>query len=217
MTLQVHLLGKPRVRLNGDSIELPGYRPLALLAYLIITKKPHRREHLINLLFDRPGDPQAALRWTLSKLRNTIGSEYILADREEVSFNFQSDFWLDVSAFEAGKIELYQGDFLEGLYLQDAIHYEEWLIFERQRLRGQYQASLEQQLEQRTRQGDAAAVVIVANQLLKLDNLREDWQRALMEAYARLGKRATALEQFELCQKILRTELGVTEPETLAW
>jgi LuxR family transcriptional regulator, maltose regulon positive regulatory protein len=52
---------------------------------------------------------------------------------------------------------------------------------------------------------------------LKLDNLREDWHRALMEAYARLGKRATALDQFELCRQVLRTEWDMDPaPETLA-
>ncbi len=122
-----------------------------------------------------------------------------------------------MSAFEAGEIEVFHGDFLEGLYLRDAFRFEEWLLFERQRLRGQYQSGMEQQLEMHRRQGDAAAVVISAQQLLKLDNLREDWHRVSMEAYARLGKRATALEQFEQCRLVLRKEWDVDPaPETVA-
>mgnify|MGYP000459522714 CR=1 FL=1 len=53
--------------------------------------------------------------------------------------------------------------------------------------------------------GAGSAVVNTAQQLLKLDNLREDWHRALMEAYAQLGKRATALEQYERCRQALRS------------
>ena len=173
-------------------------------------------EHLIDLLFDGPEDPRASLRWTLSKLRNAIGSDYILADRDEVSFNFQSDYWLDVTAFEAGETELYQGDLLEGLYVRDALRFEEWLQFERQRLRGQYQAALEMELDIHQRQGDLAAVIITAQQLLKLDYLREDWHRLLMDAYARSGSVPRPLEQYEKCRQALRKEWGAEPaPETV--
>jgi alpha-glucoside transport system substrate-binding protein len=149
------------------------------------------------------------LRWTLTKVRKAIGSDYVLTEGQAVSFNFQSDFWLDVSAFEAGEIELYQGDFLEGVYLRDALRFEEWLFFERERLRGQYQAGWEGQLATYQQQGDAVAMVTTAHLLLKQDNLREDWHRALMAAYARLGKREAALAQFEQCRQLLREELDV--------
>ncbi len=217
MSLRIQFLGQPSIRFDGSPVNLSWGRPLALLAYLLVTKKSHRREHLIDLLFDGPDDPRAALRWTLTKIRKAIGNEFILSDGGEISFNFESNFWLDVSAFEAGEIELFQGDFLEGLYLRNAIRFEEWLLFERQRIRGQYQAGLEKQLELHMRQSEYASIVITAQQLLKLDNLREDWHRALMEAYAKLGKRATALDQFELCRQVLRTEWDMDPaPETLA-
>ena len=217
MSLQIQFLGQTRLRRDGVPVALAGHRPLALLAYLIVTKKAHSRQQLIDLLFDGPDDPRAALRWTLSKIRKAIGEEYILADREEIWFNFESDYWADVAEFEAGELELYQGDFLAGLYLREALQFDDWLAFERGRLRGMYQAGLERQLEEHNRQGDAAAVVIIAQQLLKLDNLREDWHYLLIEAYARLGKRRTALEQFEQCRQVLRTEWNVDPaPETVA-
>lgn len=207
MSLRIQFLGRPRILRNGQPVELPGYRPLALLAYLVLSRRAYSREHLIDLLFDGPDDPRAALRWTLTKLRKSIGEEFILTNREEVSFNHQSDYWLDISAFEAGETEVYLGDLLEGLYLRDAPRFDDWLIFERQRLRGQHQASLEEQLDGYKQRGDQAAVVITAQELLKLDNLREDWHYALIHAYAQLGKRAAALEQYEKCRQILDNEL----------
>lgn len=217
MSLQIHFFGQPHLTLDGRSVELPGYRPLALLAYLVLSRKPFQREHLIDLLFDGPDDPRAALRWTLSKLRSAIGSEYILTDKQEVAFNFLSDFWLDVFAFEAGETDAYQGDFLEGLYLRDAPRFEDWLAFERQRLQGKYQDTLESQLKEFMQQSDFAAVVITAQQLLKVDNLREDWHYALINAYGQLGKRATALEQYEKCRQMLRREWDLDPaPETVA-
>jgi hypothetical protein len=65
------------------------------------------------------------LRWALSKLRRTIGAQYLLADRPEIAFNFESDYWLDVTAFEAGQLDLYRGDFLEGLRVRDAYHFKD--------------------------------------------------------------------------------------------
>jgi hypothetical protein len=101
-SLRIQFLGQPSIRFNDTPVNIPEGRPLALLAYLLVTKKSHRREHLIDLLFAGPDDPRAALRWTLTKIRKAIGSEYILSYRGEISFNFENDFWLDVSAIAGG-------------------------------------------------------------------------------------------------------------------
>lgn len=215
MTLSIQLLGQPRISRDGQTIHLPGYRPLALLAYLTVTGKAHPRDHLADLLFDESDDPRASLRWTLHKLRKAIGEDAILVGKHKISFNFHSDYWLDVSAFEAGENELYQGEFLEGLSLRDAYHFEEWLLIEREYLRGKYQAGLEKQLDGFQRQGEISAVVATAQQLVKLDNFREDWHYALMEAYARLGKREAALAQYEHLRRVLKDELDLKpSPET---
>lgn len=211
MALEIHLLGLARILRDGAAVELAGQRPLALLAYLILTREAHLREHLIDLLFDGPDDPRAALRWTLSKLRKAIGDDYIITERDAVAFNFRSDAWIDVTAFEAGETDLYQGDLLSGLYLRDALRFEDWLTFERQRLREVYQTALEEQLSSYKAKDDQSAVIITAQQLLKLDNLHEDWHYDLIRAYARLGKRSAALEQYELCRQMLRREWN-TEP-----
>jgi DNA-binding SARP family transcriptional activator len=196
---------------------LVGQRSLALLAYLLLTGQAHSRQHLTDLLFEGPSDPRGALRWNLSRLRSAIGAAYFLADREEIAFNFAGDYWLDVAEFESGELELYRGDLLEGLSVHGAYAFEDWLLFERERLRGHYQAALERRLAEQETRGDSPGIVETAHQLLRLDNLREDWHRALMRAYARLGKREAALAQYAQCRQVLQAELGV-EPvaETVA-
>jgi DNA-binding SARP family transcriptional activator len=77
VTLLVHLLGPAHISRDGQPIAILGHRPLALLAYLLVSGEAHSRQHLVDLLFDSADDPRASLRWTLSKLRRVIGSQYI--------------------------------------------------------------------------------------------------------------------------------------------
>lgn len=209
MTLLVRLLGPVQLSRADQPVSMRGNKAMGLLAYLLSTKQAHSRQHLIDLLFDGPDDPRASLRWILSELRKSIGSDFILADRQQIAFNFDSDYWLDVSHFEAGQTELYRGDFLEGLNVRDAFGFEEWTLFERERLRKIYQNALVGRLAEVTSQENIPAIIETAHKLLQLDNLREEWYRALIEAYARQGRREAALAQFDLCRQTLKAELGI--------
>ena len=171
----------------------------------------------MDLLFDGPDDPRGSLRGVLANLRRAIGPEFIVADRQQIAFNFEGDYWLDVTDFEAGQSDLYRGDFLEGLNVRDAFGFEEWRTFERERFKGVYLTLLNERLETSEQDGDDQAVIDIAQKLLGIDNLREGWYRALMRAYARQGQRQAALAQFDLCRQVLQMELGVDpEAETVA-
>lgn len=77
-----------RVVHGGETRPLPRSRKTrGLLAWLALVDRRHRREELCELLWDAPGDPRAALRWSLSKLRPLLssGSETALvSDRDSV-------------------------------------------------------------------------------------------------------------------------------------
>ncbi|MGP1283765.1 MAG: alpha/beta fold hydrolase [Parasphingopyxis sp.] len=89
--LDVRLLGDFELSRNGEPLALPASRKTrALLAYLIVTARPQRRERLCELFWELPDDPRAALRWSLSKLRQVVNDEdgeRLCADRERVSFD----------------------------------------------------------------------------------------------------------------------------------
>ncbi len=89
--LQVSLLGELRVTSPRTELPLPASRKArALLAFLVATGRPHRRERLCELFWDLPDDPKAALRWSLSKLRKVVDAPdrpRIVADRERVYFD----------------------------------------------------------------------------------------------------------------------------------
>ena len=89
--LEISLLGELRVTRDGVTVALPASRKArALLAFLVGTARPHRRERLCELFWDLPDDPKAALRWSLTKLRKVVDTPdrpRILADRERVEFD----------------------------------------------------------------------------------------------------------------------------------
>lgn len=87
--LMLSVLGELRLIRTGQPVPLPASRKTrALLAYLALTGRPHRRERLCELFWELPDDPRASLRWALSKIRAAVdmpGDSLILADRERVA------------------------------------------------------------------------------------------------------------------------------------
>ena len=92
--LEIQLLGEIRVVSQGIEVGLPASRKArALLAFLVATGRPHRRERLCELFWGLPDDPKASLRWALSKLRRVVDTAdrpRILADRERVAFDVET-------------------------------------------------------------------------------------------------------------------------------
>jgi pimeloyl-ACP methyl ester carboxylesterase/DNA-binding SARP family transcriptional activator len=88
--LTLSVLGELRVCRDGKALDLPQSRKSrALLAYLALTGRTHRRERLCEMFWEVPHDPRGALRWALSKLRAVVDepdSARIVADREHVTF-----------------------------------------------------------------------------------------------------------------------------------
>ncbi|WP_317931098.1 alpha/beta fold hydrolase [Halioxenophilus sp. WMMB6] len=150
MTLTINLLGELTLARDGQPISLPASkRTRALLAYLALTARPHRRDRLCKVFWEIPNDPRGALRWSLSKLRPLVNdekNERLLADRERVTLQV-SDIELDiqqllrlaeqpdlsVSEIIALLAQL-QEPLLEGIDLPDQEIFQQWLAAERQEL-----------------------------------------------------------------------------------
>jgi pimeloyl-ACP methyl ester carboxylesterase len=128
--INVRLLGEFMLLREGAPLPLPASRKTrALLAYLLIVRKPVRRDRLCELFFDVPDDPRAALRWSLSKIRLLLGPDagLLQADRERVEIDSDS-FTLDIDRLDA-KAALEAP--LPGLDLPGLDEYSMWLATER--------------------------------------------------------------------------------------
>lgn len=90
-TLELRFLGEMEVLRDGQRLDLPpSKKTRALLAYLALTARPHRRDRLCGLLWDVADDPRGALRWSLSRLRAIVdepGRPRIHTARDSVAFD----------------------------------------------------------------------------------------------------------------------------------
>jgi DNA-binding SARP family transcriptional activator len=156
------LLGPLQVIQNGAQLPLPPSRKVrALLAYLAMAPRPVTREKLCELFWDVADDPRSELRWCLSKLRPLIDAPTttrLIADRAQVRIDTNS---LDIDAISlprsaqtvltSGSPEdlqslraLFRGVFLEGLSVERAPLFDNWLSGQRHRF-----GQLRQQLLER--------------------------------------------------------------------
>ena len=156
------LLGPLQVIQNRAQLPLPPSRKVrALLAYLALAPRPVTREKLCELLWDVADDPRSELRWCLSKLRPLIDAPTttrLIADRQRVRIDADS---LDIDAISLARSAqmtltsgspgdfqslraLFRGDFLEGLSIDRAPLFDNWLAGQRHRF-----GQLRQQLLER--------------------------------------------------------------------
>lgn len=210
---------------DGQPLRLPK-KTQALLAYLGLRPgQAYARDRLAALLWGERGNKQArkSLRQAIHVLGRSLPGQVapLVLKGETIALN-AALVEVDVARFEQlvaeGSIAsleqaalLYRGELLEGLSIDEA-GFDEWLTAERERLRELALQAVGNLLRQQTTAGHVERAVKTAVRLLALDPLQEDVHRTLMQLYARQGRRAAALKQYQRCAEALERELG-TQPE----
>jgi len=225
--LRLTLLGGFEARTDsGFSLAIPRKKAQMLLAYLAMhPKQTHLRDKLASLFWDDAPTEQArlSLRQALFAIRQTLPFNPTLLDGDSVAFAAEA-VTVDVTEFERlarnddpealeRSAALYQGDLLEGISPGSA-QFEEWLRAERERLHELALDVFAKLLGHRMKLDAIEPAIQTALRLLSLDPLQEVTHRALMRLYARQGRRAAALRQYQLCVDVLQRELGVEPEET---
>src|SRR5262245_15746869 len=226
--LSLTLLGGFQARLDGrPPLTLPTKKSQALLAYLALAPgNGHSRDKVASMLWGdlSQGHALKNLRQALFALRQTlepVRPACLHVERATIALNAEA-VEVDAASFErlvsertpealGQAVQLYRGDLLDGLALQEA-PFEEWLMAERERLRELALEALAGLLAAQRSAGSAEAALQTGLRLIALDPLQEPVHRTLMRLYAQLGRRAAALHQYQLCVSVLQRELGI-EPE----
>ena len=233
--LSIHLFGKLRVQADGQPLGgLDARRVQELLVYLLLNRdRPHPRDFLADLLWGEGTSTQVrkGLRQALWKLQSVVGmgadaqgGGLLKVDSGYVQLSGDAPVWLDVAEFETawalaqGKpgaaldpdaaaalkraIGLYGGDLLDGWY-------QDWCLFERERLRNMYLDMLGKLMTHAEAHGDYEAGLEYGTTVLRMDRTRERTHRAMMRLHYLDGHRVRALRQYEQCVAALRDEIGV--------
>ncbi|MBV7331286.1 AAA family ATPase [Chloroflexi bacterium TSY] len=231
--LRLYLFGSPQIELDDLPLSLSRRKALALLVYLAIEQQPQSRDSLAAFLWPEYSqrDARTDLSRTLSYLNRTLGEEWLIADRQHIGINPESDLWIDVVDFrqlatQAGitvestpeeqlallttAVNGYQGDFMAGFSLPDSPAFDDWHTLQTQTLQQQLGQVLERLSQLHAAQGEYDSAIAAAQRWLNLDPTREQAHRQLMLLYTWSDQHAAALRQYRECERILNEELGVT-------
>ncbi|HMQ54435.1 MAG TPA: BTAD domain-containing putative transcriptional regulator [Anaerolineae bacterium] len=215
--LEICLLGKFAVTLDGQPVEIPWHPGQLLLAYLLLNAgTSHRREKLAGLVWPDSDESNARnnLRQTLWRLRKLVGEDYLLADKTSVGFNIEADYQLDVDRLLddspdtrgiddlIGIVSAYQGKLLPGFY-------EDWVILEQERLQAIYEDRLQLLLDRLVEEGRWRETREWAERWIAQGLTPEPAYRASMMAQAGLGDQAGVVAVFQRCAEALAEELEV--------
>jgi DNA-binding SARP family transcriptional activator len=233
-TRRFQLFGKFSVYRDAELVKgLDGGKEQELLSYLLVRRDHcHPREALGSLLWGDTSTEKSRkyLRQALWRLQTVLGLDQstgpplLSVAHDWVQLRLHSDVVLDVALLEqafaatqgiSGRdldsskaqvlkraIEVYKGDLLEGSY-------QDWCLFERERLQNIYLSILEKLLIYSKTHGEYEAGQSYGTTILRFDPARESTHRHLMHLRYMAGDRTGALRQYERCARALKQELGV--------
>jgi LuxR family maltose regulon positive regulatory protein len=216
-------------------------KSLHILCY--VASRPNRRARKDRLIeaFWPDGDPDTIAKNfhpTISHLRKALNSgqvlkkDFILYREGAYYLNPLYEYQVDIEEFDtrlsmareaerngdpdasagflSDAIRIYRGEFLEDLYY-------DWVEEQRNYYQDLYLDALGKLLSYNDQQRDYGSAVRYGQMILSRDPYREDIHCRVMEAHARSGNRAAAVEQYEILKKTLKLELGVAPlPATVA-
>jgi DNA-binding SARP family transcriptional activator len=235
-TVCVSLLGRLQVQCGSFVMqEFESRKAQELFCYLAIHRsRPHARETLANVLWAEASTIHAKkyLRQAVWQLQTLLQQFYeedrvetLSVEPEWIGIRPDAGMWTDVAQLEDAytdtqavlgeqfselqahqvqdAVQLYHGDLLEGWY-------QDWCIFERERLQGILLILLDKLIDYAMVHENFEGALQYGIEILRCDRARERTHRRLMKLYYLAGDRTAALRQYESCVEALEEELSVS-------
>ena len=231
---EIKLFGPGRVFFKGQVITgFPGQQHCLLFYYLLLNRHTSYTREQVATVFWSDDSSSVALKnlrnalWRLRQAFRSVNAsmdELISIQEDYIAFLDTDSYQLDIDRFEAAArlcqhesgqelsdntvrllenaVELYSGDLLEGIY-------EDWCLYERERLRLAFLNILVSLMDHHSRKGNYKHSLEYGKRILLLDPTREKVHRQIMLIHGLAGNREAALFQYRSCCSILQTELGL--------
>ena len=228
--LEVRLLGQFDVKRDGTAVTIPSRTAQTLFAYLILTAgTAHLREKLASLV-----SPDTAAEIALKDLHHELGLgkaigtkasrqrtvAYFRFDKTSISFDPQSEYWLDVAVLKKplskrvsadaliGTLSLYRGKLLPSWY-------DDWVVLEREHIHALFEQRMTRLLELLIQEQRWQQVLEWGERWIVLGQTPEPAYRALMVAHHALGHESQVDSVYGRCIRAMRNDLGIEPPEQI--
>lgn len=219
--IHLHLIGAFTLHVDSTRVHL-GRREERLLAFLAM-HGPCHRPYVAGMLWPNSDDARAAssLRAAVLKVRRAAPN---LLDVDGSTLTLRPGVVVDLvevvdcaerivlhESVDAERAEclLGTGELLPGWY-------DDWVIFERERLQHRRIRALETLAVNALDEGDPDLALAAARDAISLEPLRESARRLLIRAHVSLGNRAMAATAFAEYRHDLARDLGIEpSPEFL--
>ncbi|MEM7800318.1 MAG: BTAD domain-containing putative transcriptional regulator, partial [Chloroflexota bacterium] len=228
MTKQVKLFGLFEIEEDGETISAQNSpKGVALLAYLLVTRRQQSREAIADLLWEASSTAHGLqnLRKHLSRVRKWLPELHI--DRQRVGIKPDASLDVDLYQLEEGSshpdlyeraktVLLYRGELLSGFYLSDAPEFNAWLTIERERLHRKMGSRLGELCGELFEAQLWDLGVQTASHWVTLDELDEESSQWLMRFLDAQGNMSAAKAEFDRLASALKRELGIQPSEQTA-
>jgi DNA-binding SARP family transcriptional activator len=209
-------------RVGGRLVALPS-NVERLLAFLALKGRPHRRLSVASSLWiDSPQDRAAAnLRTALWKARGALG-DWVESRGAYLSLSptVNVDVWRLVTQAKRlldADAELHPHDDDSSVLVGDLLPDwdEDWVLFERERLRQLRIHALESLCSKLSMMGRDAEAIEAGLAAVEAEPLRESAHRTLIAAHLREGNVCEAHRQYRSYSELVRDAFGIEPSETL--
>jgi DNA-binding SARP family transcriptional activator/tetratricopeptide (TPR) repeat protein len=219
--VRLELFGAPKL-LKGSTISRLERRTAAVLAYLALEGEAVKYQ-LAGWLWAESPETTARnnMRQLLRRLKQSAAvdviegedrirlTEHVVADAQEMQAH--------AFAGDHAKALEFSSELLQGMLFDDSPDFEEWLLAARESLEALRRSAAVGESARLEGLGELSAALRFAAEHLRLEPLSEDAHRRIMRLHYLTGDRSTALQTFDRCERLLKTELGVEPlPETVA-
>ena len=221
--LSLRLLGP--VTLARADAPLPlTVRKTAALLVLLALGGALPRARIVALLWPALDEPSGRrnLRRELARLRELGAADAVQTDGDRVAL--AAAVAVDAQDFSAAAdadtaLQRWHGLPADGLELDDAAPFMDWLAGERERLLARWREHMAASAAAAAARGEVDAALARLDRLLADDPLQERHHRQAMAWLAAAGRREDALARYARCRELLQSELGLApmaETEALA-
>jgi len=226
--LYVELLGSPRFRVDSQEVSFARKRSKALVSYVICTERRVTREELATLFWPDCHSSRAmgSLRTVISEVKSLFHGEFLHSEGDALYFeaaqvscdllNFRNILKSNPTISDMREAAgLWRGGFLKGFSIDSSAGFYDWQLQEEQNYFYKYKQLLKSLYEYEIEKEDLANALEHARACLNLDSFDEESHRAVIYIHALRGERRLALEQYEICRKIMMEEFQTqVEDET---